>query len=332
MKLLPLQHGGRLAEAAASHGGPRSAWLDLSTGINPTRYPVPDVPAALWQRLPDSDLEDEVRRAARLAYRAPGAAVSLAPGSQMHIQLLPFLRPPQPVAIVGPTYAEHAAAWSRAGHEVLAADGLATAEASARVVVVVNPNNPDGRVVEPTLLRNLARRLGARGGVLVVDEAFADVAPEASVAPHAGRDGLVVLRSLGKFFGLAGARLGMALTTPTLAAKLDDIVGPWAVGGPALFVGHAALSDKVWIRRMRRTLETRRRDLERILATRLRVRGGTDLFVLASHERAADLDEQLKQRRILVRTFRHDPTLLRFGIPGGQRAAARLEAALASFR
>ena len=328
MKPLPLQHGGRLDEAVATHGGPRSAWLDLSTGINPTRYPVPDVPDAVWHRLPERGLEDEVRAAARVAYGAPDAAVSMAPGSQLHIQLLPFLRPPQSVAVIGPTYAEHAAAWARAGHEVLAADGVATAEASARVVVIVNPNNPDGRVTDATLLRNLARRLGARGGLLVVDEAFADVAPEASVAEHAGRDGLVVLRSFGKFFGLGGARLGFALTSHALAAKLDDILGPWAVGGPALFAGRAALGDKVWIRRARRKLAERRRELEHVLRPHVRLRGGTDLFVLAQHARASELDERLREHRILVRTFRHDPTLIRFGIPGGQRASARLQAAL----
>ena len=254
----PLAHGGRLDEAVAAHGGPRSAWLDLSTGINPARYPVPEVPAPLWHALPERSLEREVADAARAAYRAPDAAVSLAPGSQMHIQLLPFLFASQPVAVIGPTYGEHEAAWARAGHEVLAADGLATAEASARIVVVVNPNNPDGRIVDPALLRNLARRLASRGGVLVVDEAFADVTPDASVAPVAGRDGLVVLRSLGKFYGLAGARLGIALTTMPLAARLGDILGPWAVSGPALFAGRAALSDRVWTRRMRRTLAERR--------------------------------------------------------------------------
>ena len=325
----PLPHGGRLDEAVAAHGGPRSAWLDLSTGINPTRYPVPDVPDAVWHRLPEGALENEVRAAARAAYAAPNAAVSLAPGSQMHIQLLPFLHAPQPVAVIGPTYSEHAAAWARAGHEVLAADGVATAEASARIVVVVNPNNPTGRVIDPTLLRNLARRLGARGGLLVVDEAFADVAPEASVASHTGREGLVVLRSLGKFFGLAGARLGFALASPATAARLDDLLGPWAASGPALFAARAALCDRVWIRRTRRRLSERRAELERVLRPHVSLRGGTDLFVLGQHAEVSRLNERLLHHRILARTFRHDPTLVRFGIPGGQRPLARLEAALA---
>ena len=210
----PIAHGGRLDEAIAAHGGLRKQWLDLSTGINPTSWPVPNLPQALWHRLPEESDVALARDAARAAYGVPAdAGIVVAPGTQALIQHLPGLVAPQPVAIIGPTYEEHRLSWARHGHEALVVDGIASAEASARIVVVVNPDNPTGRLHDPARLAALAKRLAARGGWLVVDEAFADVAPEASVAEAAGRDGLVVLRSLGKFYGLAGARIGFALTT-----------------------------------------------------------------------------------------------------------------------
>ena len=329
MRPAPLPHGGRLNEAVRKFGGTRSSWLDLSTGINPSAYPVPDLPPALWHRLPEEHHLLAAAEAARGAYEAPDAAISVAPGSQMHIQMLPFLWSPRRVAVIGPTYAEHAACWARAGHDVVTVDGLAAAETVGRIVVVVNPNNPDGRTLRRSQLLDLARRLGARGGALVVDEAFADVASDASVAGRAGREGLVVLRSLGKFYGLAGARVGFALTTREIAARLDDMLGPWAVPGPSLHVAAAALDDRTWARRARQTLARRSEALDALLDEfGLERIGGTDLFTLVSDPRAGRIDLKLRQQHVLVRSFREARDRLRFGIPGGQRPLARLREAL----
>lgn len=325
-----LAHGGALDAAIATHGGLRKHWLDLSTGINPTSWPVPDLPQALWHRLPDANDLDGARRSARTAYAAPDdAGIVVAPGTQAIIQWLPFLLPRQPVAILGSTYGEHAASYARAGHEVLVTDGIASAEASARVVVIVNPDNPTGRVREPAALHALARRLAARGGWLIVDEAFCDVAPTASVVDRTGRDGLVVLRSLGKFYGLAGARVGFALTSPGMAAKLEDALGPWAVGAPALHVAALALADRVWTKRMQRILGIRRAELEAVLGEAgCTIEGATDLFVTVRHPEASEVAARLLDAMILVRTFPSASDRLRFGVPGGQRALARLATAL----
>ncbi|WP_445599775.1 threonine-phosphate decarboxylase CobD [Azospirillum sp. A39] len=322
-------HGGDLDAARAAFPGAPEPWLDLSTGINPWPYPLPPLPADAWTRLPGRAAEEGLRAAAAAAYGAPSPAhVAAAPGSQALIQLLPRLRPRGDVAVLGPTYAEHARGWAAAGHTVRTV-ATADAAADADVLVVVNPNNPDGRVVPSAVLLDLAGRMAARGGWLVVDEAFADVAPDASVAAAADRPGLVVLRSFGKFYGLAGLRLGFALAPPPLAAAVRDAAGPWAVAGPALAVGTAALADRAWGERTRRRLAAAAAALDRRLAAAgLTVEGGTPLFRLVRDARAPALFAALGAAGILVRRFAERPDRLRIGLPADDAAAARLEAAL----
>ena len=325
-----IAHGGRLDEAVARFGGTRGAWLDLSTGIGPTSYPIPELAKGAWRDLPDANAYRDACEAIRGAVDAPAdAGISLGPGSQAHIQALPRIVRQQDVAIVGFTYMEHALAWQQAGHRVFASDGLASAEATARVIVLVNPNNPDGRIHDPKELRALARRLGQKGGLLVVDEAFGETAPNASVAPDTGRDGLVVLRSLGKFYGLAGLRLGAMIGSPGLAALMNDLLGPWAVSGPALAIGQAAWADRTWRTRMQRKLKLAREEMETLLQEAgLTIEGGTDLFVLASHPKAGAIWQLLAERHILVRSFARKPDWLRFGLPSGKVAQRRLARAL----
>lgn len=326
-----LAHGGRLDAAIAEYGGSPADWLDLSTGINQDSYPVPALDPSIWHRLPD----DGAFETARVAFRkscdvAEDASISLASGSQAHIQLLPLLLKPQDVSVVGFTYQEHAQAWRRGGHAVFVSDGLASAEATARIVVVVNPNNPDGTLYGTDDLLALSRRLAAKGGLLIVDEAFGDAVPDASLLPATGRDGLVVLRSLGKFYGLAGVRFGAMAGAAPLIDRMDDLLGPWAVSGPALAVAAAAFSDKAWQRKAAAKLHSNRQRLEADLsAAGLEIMGATDLFVLAEHLDAQAIDETLKRARILVRTFVEQPLWLRFGIPRDARQAKRLAKALA---
>ncbi len=212
-------HGGDLAAAEARWARPIQGWLDLSTGCNPWPYPVPTLPPAAWSRLPGRAEDLALRRAAAAFYGAADPECVLpAPGSGALIRLLPRLLPPGPVAVVGPTYGEHAAAWAAAGHAVRDIPHLDAAGESS-VVVVANPNNPDGRTVAPARLLALAAELAERGGLLVVDEAFGDTDPALSVVPHLA-PGLLVLRSLGKFHGLPGLRLGFALALPDRLAPL----------------------------------------------------------------------------------------------------------------
>jgi len=322
-------HGGDLAAAEARWGGPAEGWLDLSTGINPWPYPLPEIAAEAWTRLPAAAADVELRRAAARRYRAPGPeAVLPIPGSGAAIQALPRLRPPGQVAVIGPTYGEHAAAWRAAGHrvaEVASPDAIGEAD----VVVVVNPNNPDGRLLPQPLLLALAEQLAARAGLLVVDEAFADGLRGGSVLP-ALPAAMVVLRSFGKFYGLAGLRLGFAIGRPETLAPLAEAVGPWAVSGPALAIGCRALADSPWADTTQARLAEASARLERLLlAAGLAMVGGTPLFRLADCGNAHRLWHRLGTAGILTRAFSDRPSLLRFGLPASDHDWDRLARALA---
>lgn len=324
---LPL-HGGDLTAAAARWGQPDLGWLDLSTGINPWPYPLPDFAPEDWNRLPGAEAEHSLRRAAARRFGAASPeCVLAAPGTSALIRALPRCHPTAEVAILGPTYGEHEAAWRAAGHNVRMAADLEQAK-GAQAVVVVNPNNPDGRVHAAAQLLPLADELAARGGLLVVDEAFADADPALSVAPQS-RPGLVVLRSFGKFYGLAGLRLGFAVAQPALRAALAAQLGPWPVAGAALTVGAAALADEEWGQATMARLARAAADLDEVLlAAGLNVVGGTCLFRLASSPHAPELYERLGRAGILVRAFAERPQFLRFGLPPDLGGLERLRCSL----
>ncbi len=321
-------HGGDLGLAEARFGKPAQGWLDLSTGISPFPYPVPDLPADAWQRLPGLAEDLALREAAAEAYGVDDPDfLATAPGSQALLQILPRLRPFSQVAVIGPTYGEYSRCFTMAGHHVLPMETLDRA-LDADVVVVCNPNNPDGRKHDGERLLELADGLASRGGLLVVDEAFCDTSPELSLAPHA-RPGMVVLRSLGKFFGLAGMRLGFAIAEPQLARLLRQTLGPWAVGGPVLEIGRQALSDAEWIEQARRKLAQESSQLNSLFGRAgLSTVGGTSLFTLVNAPRAWALFEYLGQNGILARPYASAPRWLRFGLPPDKAGRQRLETAL----
>jgi len=321
-----LEHGGRLRRAAATFGIPFEAWLDLSTGINPRGWPVPPLPEQAWTRLPEA--EDGLEAAAR-DYYGVEALLPVA-GSQAAIQALPRLRLPCRVGLLETSYAEHHRAWARAGHRIVSLAGREEIEGllpELDVLVLVRPNNPTG-VLYP-LERVLAwhRTLAARGGWLLVDEAFMDATPEQSLLPHA-RHGLIVLRSLGKFFGLAGARVGFVNAQRDLLARLADQLGPWSVSGPARQVATAALADRAWQAEARLGLRKAGERLHALLCRHgLEPDGGCTLFQWLRTSRAETLYEILARRGILTRCFTHPPSL-RFGLPGEARDWRRLEETL----
>ena len=325
------QHGGDLNLAAARFGQPADGWLDLSTGINPFAYPVPPLPPVVWQHLPDSGDDLTLREVAAASYGLSDPdQIAAAPGTQAVLQLLPRLRPFSQVAVIGPTYAEHARSWGNAGHNVIAAETL-DRTSDADVVVLCQPNNPDGRRFDPARVLELAEHLGHRGGLVVVDEAFVDCTPELSLAPYV-RPGLLVLRSFGKFFGLAGLRLGFALAEPQLARLIRQSLGPWAVSGAAMAIGAMALADQEWIAATRRRLPQEMAALNAVLGRAgLSIAGGTALFTLVNASRAWALYEFLGQRGILARPFAMAPRWLRFGLPAGDEERHRLATALESW-
>ncbi len=321
-----VEHGGKLRQAAARYGIPLEDWLDLSTGINPNGWPVPEIPAASWARLPEDD--DGLEQAAQTYYGAQH--VLPVAGSQAAIQNLPRLRPRSRVAVLDPGYAEHAYAWRNAGHEVaaVAAQRLDEVVQGSDVLLLIHPNNPTGARFPVEQLLDWHARLAARSGWLIVDEAFMDVTPGHSLCRHAAREGLIVLRSLGKFFGLAGARAGFVCAQPALLAPLHGVLGPWTVNAPARWVATTALSDRAWQDAAQQRLATDGARLQALLARHgLRPTGGCALFQWVPTPGAQDLHEALARQGILTRLF-IESSSLRFGLPGDEIAWARLDAAL----
>ncbi len=321
-------HGGDLTRAAERFGIPEADWLDLSTGINPDAYPNTEFDTALLHRLPTTGDAAPALAAARRFYGAPdGAAIIAVPGTQAALQALPTMRRPGPVAILGPTYSEHGFTWRAGGHDVAEVSNL-DALADAHVAVLVNPNNPDGKRLAPGDITALAKARG--GNWTIVDEAFCDAEPDLSVAAETGSDGLLVLRSLGKFFGLAGLRVGFVIGAADVIAAIETRIGPWPVGAAALAITAGALADRDWINATRVGLAISRAELETLLAgAGFTILGGTDLFILAEHADAAGIYERLGHAGILTRAFDDHPTWLRFGLPGHLNVA-RLKAALNS--
>lgn len=322
-------HGGDLAAAAAELGKTPGEWLDLSTGIAPQPYPFVPPPPEFWQRLPQSDRQAALCHAALRAYGASQhVPVIAAPGTQILIQLMPLLLPNANVEIVGPTYNEHANCWARSGATVSMISHLPETGRSD-VLIVTNPNNPDGRFWQPEKLLDLAAAQAQRNGLLIIDEAFSDVMPEISLAAHAGRDGFIILRSFGKFFGLAGVRLGFALGPEARLSRLREMLGPWAVSGPAMEIGIQALSDLDWQEDARRRYVSEAARLDQLLhANHMRLIGGTALYRLVAHPAAQKIQRNLAEQGVLVRRFDYEASWLRFGLPGDEAAFSRLEHAL----
>jgi len=334
-------HGGGIAAAAARYGGRPEDWLDLSTGINPEMAELPDIPTRAWNRLPDRELELSAREAARdwylgLADREGGGqhAQSLplpVPGTQALIQILPRLAPKnRPVAILSPTYGEYAHCFRRAGFAVEAIGDLAELRADHGQLIVVNPNNPTGRSFGREALVTLASRMRAHGGRLHVDEAFGDARGELTVAAHAAvTDGITVSRSFGKFFGLAGLRLGFVFAEPQTLETIAAELGPWPVSGPALHIASELfrrdMSD--FASRIDRRAAALQAVLER---ARLEVAGGTNLFRLVRHAEADRLFEHLARSHILVRKFDYAGDWLRVGLTPDDEGDRRLAEALAA--
>ena len=326
-----LEHGGRLRAAATHYNIPLENWLDLSTGINPHAWPVPALSPAAWQRLPESN--DGLEAAAAAYYGNP----NLLPvaGSQAAIQWLPTLLPRAVVACISPIYSEHPQAWQRAGHKMRFLQNATLPRALAVAtpyILLCNPNNPTADRHPHDIAVDAAHQLKKRGGWLIVDEAFIDPTPEDSLTPLAGTSeapNLIVLRSLGKFFGLAGARVGFIFAATDILTRLNEAMGPWAVSGPGREAARQALQDTAWQASARPRLRAAGERLHQLLAPLGEVKS-TALFATLSSAHSGELHAALAAQGILTRHFEQQ-ALLRFGLPGHETGWQRLSAALAAW-
>jgi cobalamin biosynthetic protein CobC len=318
------RHGGRLPAAMRTWPDARAPWIDLSTGINPRPYPAPRASHGARSRLPFPEETAALEAAAAATFGvADPAQVVAVPGAEAALRLAPQILGARTALVVGPTYASHADAWRRAGAQP-AAD-----EDTAGAVILVNPNNPDGRLHPRGELIALADRLAARDGWLVVDESFADTLACDSIAA-AGHGRIVALRSFGKFYGLAGLRLGFILAPAALAAEVRGRLGDWPVSADALAAGRAAYADSAWADKARARLARHAARLDaRLRAAGFEIVGGTPLFRLTASDDAARRFEALCAVGVLTRPFADHPTWLRFGLPAPW-AQRRVDAALGS--
>ncbi|GGB98078.1 threonine-phosphate decarboxylase [Marinobacterium zhoushanense] len=325
-----LEHGGGLNAAAERYRIPRSQWLDLSTGINPQGWPVPAIPGEVFARLPEAD--DELEMAAA-AYYGSDQLLPLA-GSQQAIQLLPRLRKAlcgsARVGVLTPGYAEHRHHWQLHGHRVL---GLSVLQIEIQlpqldVLVLINPCNPSSCSFPREQLERWHRQLAARGGWLVVDEAFIDATQEQSLIGPVIPEGLIILRSLGKFFGLAGLRVGFLFADAELREAVANEMGPWALAHPSRWLATRALLDRQWQRQAQASLHHQQRRLVQLLQQYFAqpVRS-TSLFAWVATEQAGAIQQRLALGAVLVRRF-DDPPGLRFGLPGTEAQWRQLERVL----
>lgn len=325
-----LAHGGRLQQAARDHGIAVEHWLDLSTGITPWPFPLSEIPVSAWARLPE---DDDGLTAAACAYYGVEQLLPVA-GSQAAIQLLPRLRERSRVGVLSPCYAEHAHAWREAGHDVyeLTEAGIVAQLHELDVLVVVNPNNPTGHLCSREQLLSWHGQLAERGGWLVVDEAFIDITPQFSLAADSARNGLIVLRSFGKFFGLAGARLGCVLAATPLLQALADRLGPWTINGPTRAVARHCFADGASQQQQReRALHASERLAELMTAQGMPPSGGCGLFQWWQGEGAAAVHDFFARRGVLLRLFPVHSSL-RIGLPAEEADWQRLTEVFQAWR
>jgi len=325
-----LRHGGNVLAMAKKYSIPELQLLDLSTGLNPNGWPVAAVPNSVWQSLPQS--HDELQEAACEYYECD-ACLPIA-GSQAAIQLLPTLRNFSKVGIISPTYAEHEHAWRKEGHDVFCIDidEVASELDSLDVLVVINPNNPTGDIVSVDTLLNWHQSLSKKGGWLIVDEAFMDVTPELSLLGFGTKPGLIILRSLGKFFGLAGIRSGFVISHHDLLKQLAEKIGPWSVTGPSRYIAIQALRDTKWQYESRKQLIQSGKKLKILLKKNDFLNSnGSALFQWVKHEKASEIFDLFAKQGVLLRLFEeqsHMPPSLRFGLPKNEKQWLLLEDAL----
>lgn len=318
-----LEHGGHILEATNKYNIPKQDWVDLSTGINPNGYPIPVIPAECWQRLPEA--ADGLLAAAKQYYQCEH--ILPVAGSQAAIQTLPLLRDKSRVGVLNPAYAEHGYSWKKAGHEVieLSEESIDSTCSQLDVLIIINPNNPTGQRFSKQQLLKWHENLASRKGWLIIDEAFIDSTSEQSLCTLPVSTGLIILRSIGKFFGLAGIRCGFVIASNCLLDTLAEKLGPWAISHPSRYVATLALLDTNWQMTTQKELTQQSKKLLLLLDEYgLNPTGNTDLFVWIKTPKAHTIYQSLAQQGILTRLYK-EPASLRFGLPKNEQQWERLE-------
>lgn len=322
-------HGGCLSAFQRAYPMAPSPWYDLSTGVNPFHYPFNGHFASSLCALPEAEKLDALRHAAAQAYDSCAEDIVAAPGTQTIIGLMPYLLAPPRVYIEAPTYSGHEESWHGAHIQCESRSDLMNTQIDPGCTYILcRPNNPDGRRNTILELQDFATHVQGHDGTLVIDASFADFEFE-NVSEIVQNPAVIMLRSFGKTFGLAGLRLGFAVSKHPVMKRLAVALGPWPLHGSALSIGTEALNDKTWRRETAKKLLANQQRLQEMMSSAgLTYLGGTHLFSLFSHRNAPNLWHRCAINGVATRRFRDRADWLRLGTPGDEDAFYRVRTAL----
>lgn len=336
-----LNHGGNLNEAAAQHGIPEDQWLDLSTGLNPLGWaPKSTIPAKYLTQLPYPD--NNLLKAA-IDYYGTEQLLPI-PGTQAAIQLLPRLKKACSVAIPVPGYEEHIYHWRKNGHTVRSYEPKQGAlldliqQHQPDVVLVINPNNPSGHIYTKAELLVILNTVEGYGGLLIIDEAFIDTRLQHSLS-EIKSSSLIILRSLGKFFGLPGIRVGFVIANQQWRNDIESALGPWAVSGPSQWIATQCLKDTNWQREASASLKVLSKQQFKFLSD---VFGNISLKIESSDyfttlrlpaKTAESMQSHFAQSGILIRKIdlAEGKSLLRFGLCANEKSLSLFQHVASSY-
>jgi cobalamin biosynthetic protein CobC len=258
----------------------------------------------------------------------------MVPGSSWAIQTLPLVLCQQypfikQVLLPKKGYSEHKRAWQTQGVSIVQYHDLPSEEQlqACDVCVLINPNNPSTQLCSVQTVLNIAKQLQHNSGMLIVDEAFIDTQPQCSVLAYRGEN-TIVLRSLGKFFGLAGLRVGSIMANETILQSCQSLLPPWALSHPARYISQQALQDGPWINKTIMHLQQQAEKLAALCKHNLEHAAfecavlHTDLFVslfFDSKTSALDYHHRLCQQGIYTRLL-DDQCGIRIGLPENTQA------------
>lgn len=307
------EHGGNLDEAAQAYGFEPGMMHDLSTGIAPMSYQMPLPASDAYQALPLASDMEALCKVARACYRVPDAAsLCVGGGSQALLAALPYLFASCLVWCPEPTYNEHHYRWEKASHQV---DGGLSCPQEAKIIILGQPNNPTGRLWQADEIARYLAHVKQCDGLLIIDEAFVDIMPEHSSCQIAGDEALVILRSVGKFYGLAGLRVGFAIGGANFIARLQDEIGPWPVSQPALLVAKTALADKDWqARHLAKLQEICDWQSDVLAKAGFEIITSMALFITIRHKRMAAFHHHLASHGYWTRIYQNDKQMMRLGL------------------
>ena len=308
-KDLNIQHGGDIDLAIKKYGGQRADWIDLSTGINRTSYPWQESVKVELRDLPSSKLLMGLEKAASRAYKvAEGTDTAAVQGAQQIISLLPIcLKNYNSVAILGPTYNEYEKAFKSSGIKAETVSEVSKLS-SSDIAIIVNPNNPTGKVIAEEILDDLSKKVR----ILIIDESFKMF----SSRRIQKFDNVIQINSLGKFFGLAGVRLGFVSGPSDFIKSVREMLGPWPISSIAAEIGIIALNDTTWISEMEKILLEGSNVLHKACSTKnWKLVGKTNLFHTYATSSCLEVEEQFAAHYIWIRTFDYSQTWIRLGIP-----------------